>query len=71
MSGMQGPAYVLGADMFAVVEKYLGVESAINLAFDYRQLLQVYNRAAEIGNHNEGEYYVFAADLASAVASAR
>ncbi len=47
VSGLQGPAYVLGSDMFSVIERYLGLEEAKNVARDYRLFLPVYNRAAE------------------------
>jgi len=47
VSGLQGAAYVLGSDMFSVIERYLGLEEAKNVARDYRFLLSVYNAAAE------------------------
>jgi len=47
VSGLQGAAYVLGSDMFSVIERYLGLEEAKNVARDYRLLLSVYNAAAE------------------------
>ncbi|MDD8020678.1 MAG: hypothetical protein PHU81_05785 [Acidobacteriota bacterium] len=47
VSGLQGPAYVLGSDMFSVMEKYLGLEETKTVARDYRLLLSAYNRAAE------------------------
>jgi hypothetical protein len=47
VSGLQGAAYVLGSDMFSVIERYLGLEEAKNVARDYRVLLSVYNAAAE------------------------
>lgn len=47
VSGLQGTAYVLGSDMFSVIERYLGLEEAKNVARDYRLLLSVYNAAAE------------------------
>ncbi len=47
VSGLQGPAYVLGSEMFSVIERYLGLEEAKKVARDYRLLLSVYNLAAE------------------------
>ncbi|MFO7866230.1 MAG: DUF5700 domain-containing putative Zn-dependent protease [Candidatus Aminicenantes bacterium] len=47
MGGLQGPAYVLGSDMFDVIEKHLGLKEAKKIAQDYRRFLSIYNRAAE------------------------
>ena len=47
LTGLQGPVYVLGSDMFAVIEKHLGLEEAKKAAQDYRLFLSIYNRAAE------------------------
>ncbi len=63
MSGLQGPAYVLGLDMFAVIEEYLSLEEAKKIAQDYRRLLPVYNRAAEKANAAGGNRFVFDAEL--------
>jgi hypothetical protein len=64
MSGLQGPAYVLGSDMFAVIEENLGLEEAKKIAQDCRQLLSIYNRAAEKANDAGGNYFVYNAELA-------
>ncbi|MFW6140867.1 MAG: DUF5700 domain-containing putative Zn-dependent protease [Acidobacteriota bacterium] len=59
MSGLQGPAYVLGSDMFAVIEKHLGLEEAKKVAQDYRLLLSIYNRAAEKARAAGHEAFMF------------
>lgn len=63
MSGLQGPAYVLGSDMFAVIEEYLGLGEAKKIAQDCRLLLSIYNRAAEKANAGGGNRFVFDAEL--------
>jgi hypothetical protein len=69
MAGTEGPAYVLGSDMFSTIDSYLGREAAFEVARDYRQLLVIYNRAAKIGNQAGGRYYVFDEVLASRVSN--
>lgn len=64
MSGLQGPAYVLGSDMFSVIEKYLGLEEAKDVAKDYRRFLSIYNRAAEKANEEGKDLFIFNRDLA-------
>jgi hypothetical protein len=64
MSGLQGPAYVLGSDMFAVIEEYLGLEEAKRIAQDYRRLLSIYNRAAENANAAGRKLFLFDKALA-------
>ena len=68
MSGLQGPAYALGSDMFSVIEKHLGVEEAKKIVRDYRQILSVYNRAAEKGIAGGEKLFVFDKDLAEQLA---
>jgi len=63
VSGLQGPAYVLGSDMFSVIERYLGLEEAKNVARDYRLLLSVYNRAAEKARAAGENLFLFDKDL--------
>ncbi len=69
MAGTQGPAYVLGSDMFSTIDSHLGREAAFEVARDYRQLLVIYNRAAKIGNQAGGSYYIFDEVLASRVSN--
>ena len=69
MTGTQGPAYVLGSDMFSTIDSHLGREAAFTVARDYRQLLVIYNRAAKIGNLAGGSYYIFDEVLASRVSN--
>ena len=71
MAGAKGPAYVLGADMIAVIERELGRERAVSVAEDYRHLLKIYNSAAEKGNAVGGRYFVFDKDLARRLSSIR
>ncbi|MFW6160200.1 MAG: DUF5700 domain-containing putative Zn-dependent protease [Acidobacteriota bacterium] len=64
MSGLQGPAYVLGSDMFSVIEKYLGLEEAKEVAKDYRRFLSIYNRAAEKAKAKGEDLFLFDKTLA-------
>jgi hypothetical protein len=68
MGGLKGPAYVLGADMFAVIDIQLGLDSARIVAGDHRRFLDMYNKAARLANEHGGHCYVFDADLAEKVA---
>jgi len=67
MDGLQGQAYALGSDMFSVIDRYLGVDSARIVPADVRQFLRIYNTAAQIGNNRGGDYYVFKDELVSRV----
>lgn len=68
MSGWsQGPVYTLGSDMFSVIDSVLGLQAALQVAEDYRQLLTVYNRAARKANENGASHYVFSEKLAQAL----
>lgn len=55
----QGPAYVLGAEMFSVIDTHLGIEAAKPVACDCRRLLSIYNRAAKTANSEGGNLFVF------------
>lgn len=68
MNGLQGQAYVLGSDMFSVIDKYLGVDSAKAVVNDIRQFLRIYNRAARLGNEKGGNYFIFSDALVTKVA---
>lgn len=59
MAGAKGPAYVLGADMFSVIDAYLGRETALRVASDFRKLLRFYNFAAEKANTAGMALHVF------------
>ncbi|MCP4703381.1 MAG: hypothetical protein GY865_02125 [candidate division Zixibacteria bacterium] len=69
MDGLQGQAYALGSDMFSVVDKYLGLDSARIIPYDNRQFLRIYNNAAQIGNEQGGNYYIFSEDLIARMAN--
>ncbi len=68
MAGAKGPAYVLGADMMRVIDTYLGRSAALELAKDPRQLLTVYNRAAQKALEKGKKPYLFDAALAGQLA---
>ncbi len=68
MGGMQGPAYVLGADMMSVIERNLGANQAYALAADFRKLLVTYNRAALKANSEGDSLFVFDQKLAEDIA---
>lgn len=67
MSGVKGPAYVLGYDMFSVIDKYLGVDSAVAVAEDFRRLIDIYNEAALIANQNGEQKHIFDEQLAQRI----
>jgi len=67
MSGMMGAAYVLGADMMAVIDKYLGREFALGIALDYRRFLTVYNQAAQNAAAKGDKIFIFDQDLAKRI----
>lgn len=71
MSGLQGKAYALGADMISVIEKYSGFKSAINTAYDYRTFVNYYNVAAKKGNEQGDNLYIFSGKLMKAIQSQR
>lgn len=67
MSGMKGAAYVLGADMIGVIDKYLGREFALGIALDFRSFLMVYNQAARNALAKGDKVYIFYQDLARGI----
>lgn len=68
LSGYQGPAYILGSDMVATIEEYLGLKAVRSIAKDYRELLELYNRAARRANRRGAAKYLFDEALAVDVA---
>ena len=71
MSGYQGAAYILGCDMIATIEEHLGLKATRSIANDYRQLLNIYNRAAMRANKHGADKFVFNEALAVDIASHR
>jgi hypothetical protein len=69
LSGYQGPAYILGSDMVATIEEYLGLKAVRSIAKDYRQLLILYNRAAARANRRGAAKYLFDEALVADIAS--
>ncbi len=69
MGGIKGAAYVLGADMYAVIDRYLGLDSAKAVIGDHRKLLTIYNAAARKANAGRAECFLFDDSLAIRVAS--
>lgn len=59
MAGAKGAAYVLGADMMAKIDTYLGRSAVLELCHDYRQLLIVYNRAARSARKKGDNLFIF------------
>jgi len=64
MGGIKGPAYVLGADMYATIDRYLGLDSAKAVIGDHRKLLTIYNAAARKANAGGEECFLFDDSLA-------
>jgi len=68
MGGIKGPAYVLGADMYSTIDRYLGLDSAKVVMGDHRKLLAIYNAAAREANAGGEECFLFDDSLASRLA---
>jgi hypothetical protein len=68
MGGIKGSAYVLGADMYATIDRYLGPDSAKTVIGDHRKLLTIYNAAARKANAGGAECFLFDDSLATRVA---
>ena len=64
MGGIKGPAYVLGADMYATIDRYLGLDSAKVVMGDCRKLLTMYNAAARKADAGGAECFLFDDSLA-------
>jgi hypothetical protein len=71
MAGMKGAAYVLGADMTGVIDKYLGREAALSIAADYRRFLILYNQAAQKAAAKGNTLLTFDPDLAKRISQYR
>jgi len=67
LSGMMGKAYVLGVNMYKVIDKYLGREAAIEIVKDYRKFLTIYNKAANIGKAAGENLFLFDDELAKVI----
>jgi hypothetical protein len=67
MSGYKGAAYVLGADMMRVIDKYLGQKPALDLTLDYRRLLIVYNQAARKAALKGEKIFIFDEEVAEKI----
>jgi hypothetical protein len=65
MEGAQGAAYILGADMFATIDNFLGHESAIEVLKDIKKFLDIYNNAAKIANSKGKDKYIYSDKLLS------
>jgi len=69
MAGAKGPAYILGADMIARIEKELGREAVFRVVKDFRTLIHTYNRAALHARSRGGNPFIFPAGLAGDLAA--
>jgi hypothetical protein len=67
MGGIKGPAYILGANMIGVIDKYLGRDAAVSIASDYRRFLTVYNQAAQRAAAKGTTLFMFPPDLAKRI----
>ena len=65
MAGAKGPAYILGADMVARIEKELGRQAVFRVVRDFRTLLLSYNRAARCAERRGEHPFIFPDDLAA------
>ncbi|MFC1529672.1 DUF5700 domain-containing putative Zn-dependent protease [Gemmatimonadota bacterium] len=71
VEGYQGPAYILGSDMIALIEDNLGRKVLRSLPSDYRLFLDIYNRAAEKAARRGEEVFLFDTALVEAVKNLR
>jgi hypothetical protein len=69
LGGVKGAAYILGSHLLSVIDKHLGRDAVLELAKDYRYLLQVYNKAAAIANKKGEKRFIFDSRLADLVAN--
>ena len=63
MAGAQGPAYALGSDMFSVIDKHTGLDSAKAVVVNPLRFLSIYNNAAEKGNRKGYKYFIFSEEV--------
>lgn len=64
MGGVTGPAYVLGSHIMQTIHQHLGKKAAIEVATDYRTILQVYNKAVDKGRKQSPTLFKFDPKLA-------
>jgi len=64
LQGKVTPASVLGYDMVAKIDKYLGLEKAVEAVKDYRKLMFYYDRAAKAAYLQRKEVHRFDKQLA-------
>lgn len=70
MGGIKGAAYVLGADMYATIDRNLGLDAAKAVMADHRKMLLIYNEAARKANENGEDCFLFDDSLAARLARA-
>jgi len=64
LQGKVSPASVLGYDMMAKIDKYLGLEKAVEAVKDYRKLMLYYDRAAKVAYLQRKDVHRFDKQLA-------
>ena len=71
LTGYQGPAYTLGSDMIATIERYLGLRALRTIPDDYRLFLDIYNRAARKARDRGEAVFLFDESLVETITSLR
>lgn len=71
MKGAQGAAYVLGANMFKVIDKYLGLEHALEVLIDFKKLLTVYNQAVYLAQNDKQTLFQFDNEIITLIQSTK
>lgn len=69
MAGAKGAAYVLGANMLSVIDRYSGHDKAVQVATDYRQFLKIYNQAAKKAHEQGQNCFIFNQELVDSISS--
>ncbi|MFC1627764.1 DUF5700 domain-containing putative Zn-dependent protease [Gemmatimonadota bacterium] len=69
LTGYQGPAYTLGSDMTALIEKHLGHRVLRTIPDDYRFFLEMYNRAARKALKRGEAVFLFDESLVESITS--
>ncbi|MFO7890729.1 MAG: hypothetical protein R6V04_10370 [bacterium] len=66
--GKVSPASVLGYNMLKKIDKYLGIDTAVEAVKDYRKLIFYYDRAAKASNSQDQDIYMFNKKLVYTIA---
>ncbi len=71
LTGYQGPAYILGSNMIATIERHLGLRVLRTIPDDYRLFLEIYNRASRKALDRGEAVFLFDESLVESITSFR